>query len=127
MDHPAVQTSVTILGMADGYGEIVGVSRIVSLIKNDAGLVKAAQQMGKNSAVQKEANDLIQRFLSGNSNPGIGSKNLFGDINYLRGKNGARVFYRIKDGTMEILGKADKKVEQALRSSGWVKLKKIVS
>lgn len=45
-------------------------------------------------------------------NQGKGSKNLFKDINYLRGDNGARVFFRqTKDG-IEILSKASKANEQ---------------
>lgn len=89
-----------------------GTRKVESLIKNDPGLVKAAEEMAKNQAVQKEANNLINQFLNGNSNPGLGSKNLFKDISYLRGRNGARVFYRIKNGVMEILGKSSKANEQ---------------
>jgi len=83
-----------------------------SLIKNSSALVNYAQQMGRNSAVQKEADSLIAKYLEGNTNPGLGTKNLFADIFYLRGRDGARVFYKINNGTMEILAKADKSVEQ---------------
>ena len=62
--------------------------------------------------MQDEINSLVNEFLNGNSNPGIGSKNLFKDICYLRGRNGARVFYRITNGSMEILAKASKGNEQ---------------
>ncbi|MGB8344288.1 MAG: polymorphic toxin-type HINT domain-containing protein, partial [Ktedonobacteraceae bacterium] len=86
--------------------------QVRSLIHDDPGLVREAERMGNNQAVQREADDLMQRFLGGNTNPGLGSKNLFGDISYLRGRNGARVFYRMADDTMEILGKADKNNEQ---------------
>lgn len=89
-----------------------GTSNFKSFIDADPGLVKAAEEMGKNQAVQAEANKLIAEFLKGNTNPGIGSKNLFKGISYLRGKNGARIFYRIKDGVMEILGKSSKANEQ---------------
>lgn len=68
--------------------------------------------MGKNNAVQQEANELINKFLAGNANPGLGTKNLFGNINYLRGRDGARVFYRIINGSMEILAKSSKANEQ---------------
>mgnify|MGYP001489258503 CR=1 FL=1 len=84
------------------------ISGVRSLINQDKGLINAAEEMGKNQRVQQEANDLVQQFLNGNKNPGIGSKNLFKDINYLRGRNGARIFYRIQNGVMEILAKADK-------------------
>jgi len=88
------------------------ISGVRSLINQDKGLINAAEEMGKNQRVQQEANDLVQQFLNGNKNPGIGSKNLFKDINYLRGRNGARIFYRIQNGVMEILAKADKGNEQ---------------
>ena len=89
-------------------------TRAASLIKNETALVRAAQEMGKNPVVQKEADDLILRFLNGNTNPGIGSKNLVKDISYLRGKEGARIFYRMRDGEMQILAKANKANEDAV-------------
>ncbi|WP_217900043.1 polymorphic toxin-type HINT domain-containing protein [Paenibacillus herberti] len=87
---------------------------IFSSINKDKRLVRAAEEMGKDTTIQKEADELIAKFLEGNTNPGLGSKNLFGNINYLRGKNGARVFYRMNDGKMEILGKSNKANEQTV-------------
>ncbi|MGE7753334.1 hypothetical protein [Lysinibacillus fusiformis] len=87
---------------------------VTSSLKQDPRLVKAAEQMGKDKAIQQEADELIQKFISGNTNPGLGSKNLFGNVSYLRGRNGARVFYRMNDGKMEILGKSNKKNEQTV-------------
>lgn len=98
-------------GGAKGTGNTLSV---ISSIKKDPRLVKAAEQMGKNKAVQQEADDLIQKFLAGNTNPGLGSKNLFGNISYLRGRDGARVFYRMNNGKMEILGKSSKANEQTV-------------
>ena len=87
---------------------------VKSSIDKDPKLVKAAEKMGENQRVQQEANDLVNQFVNGNTNPGIGNKNLFGDVNYLRGKNGARVFFRnILDG-IEILAKADKSNEESV-------------
>ncbi len=54
----------------------------------------------------------MQEFSKGNTNPGIDTKNLFKDINYLRGSKGATAFYRIVNDVMEILGKASKANEQ---------------
>lgn len=88
--------------------------KIDSKIDRDPKLIKAAEQMGKDPKVQKEADELVQKFIEGNTNPGLGSKNLFGNINYLRGKNGARVFYRLNKGEMEILGKSNKANEQTV-------------
>ncbi|MNC06805.1 hypothetical protein D3C75_543280 [compost metagenome] len=104
-------TSAVFIGPLGGLGKA---GKAASLIKAEESLVKAAQQMGKNPVVQKEADDLIFRFLNGNTNPGIGSKYLVKDIYYLRGKEGARVFYRMKDGEMQILAKANKANEQTV-------------
>lgn len=61
---------------------------------------------------QREVDNLIYAFRNGNANPGIGTKHLSGNIYYLRGRNGARVFYRIVNGNIDILGKATKANEQ---------------
>jgi hypothetical protein len=87
---------------------------LTSSINKDPRLVKAAEEMGKNERVQQEADHLIEELLKGNENPGLGSKNLFKDISYLRGRNGARIFYRKTDTGYEILGKADKANEQVV-------------
>ncbi len=109
-DSAALQTmsESVFMGIMGGSG------KVRSLIKSEASLVKAAEQMSKNPAIQKEADDLIMKFLKGNTNPGIGSKNLMKDINYLRGKEGARVFYRMNNGEMQILAKANKANEQTV-------------
>lgn len=70
--------------------------------------------MGKNERIQSEANHLVNELMSGNTNPGIGSKSLFKDINYLRGRNGARVFFKQTSDGFEILAKANKANEQTV-------------
>jgi hypothetical protein len=75
-------------------------------------IIKQAEKAGENQQIQNEMNHLIYEFLNGNNNPGIGNKNLFKDICYLRGRNGGRVFYRIKNGGIEILAKSNKGNEQ---------------
>ena len=58
---------------------------------------------------------MIEQYLRGNTNPGIGTKHLAGDIFYLRGNRGARVFYRENaQGYMEILAKTDKSEETSV-------------
>lgn len=84
---------------------------IVSKIEKGSRLAKEAAVMGKNQDVQREVNHLINELSKGNFNPGTGTKNLFKDICYVRGKEGARVFYRIRNGVIEILGKANKNNE----------------
>ena len=86
--------------------------KITSNIKKDPRLIKAAEEMGKNQRIQQEANHLISELLKGSENPGIESKNLFKGISYLRGRNGARIFFRKNNNGYEIIGKADKSNEQ---------------
>ncbi len=81
---------------------------VTSLINESNSLIKAAEQAGSDQAVQREIDNLIQQYLSGNENPGMGTKHLVDDIFYLRGSNGARVFFRDANGVFEILGKASK-------------------
>ncbi|WP_202067746.1 hypothetical protein [Enterococcus sp. BWB1-3] len=82
--------------------------KVVSRIDESTRLVKEAEKMGKSEAAQKEADHLVSELLKGNTNLGIGYKNLFKDVIYIRGREGARVFYRIVNGEIEILGKANK-------------------
>ena len=83
---------------------------VKSSIKKSNALVKEANKLS--GRAQDEINDLVSSFIKGNNNPGLGSKHLAGNIYYLRGRNGGRVFYRMVDGTMDILGKATKSNEQ---------------
>ncbi|MBL1225704.1 hypothetical protein IW510_11335 [Enterococcus sp. BWR-S5] len=69
---------------------------------------REAEKMGKDQEVQREADRLVEQLAKGNVNPGKGNKNLFKDVCYLRGANGARVFFRKVDGVIEILGKSHK-------------------
>jgi hypothetical protein len=85
--------------------------KITSRIKDYGGLVRLAKESVKDQSVQKEINHLTEELYEGNANPGIGTRNLFGNISYLRGRNGGRVFYRPKPGGYEILAKASKDTE----------------
>ena len=87
--------------------------RVIGRMKEHDRLRRAAENLGE--AMQREADDLIEHYLRGNTNPGIGTKHLAGDIFYLRGRNGARVFYRENaEGYMEILAKTDKGEEASV-------------
>ncbi|WP_327404471.1 polymorphic toxin-type HINT domain-containing protein [Streptomyces sp. NBC_01288] len=80
-----------------------------SAIGDDSLLTKAAQQAGKNQAVQRDLDNLFSQLANGNMNPGIGSKALAGtDVTYARGANGGRLFFRNADGGVQIVGKSDK-------------------
>lgn len=81
--------------------------RLVGRIKDNPNLVREAENLSE--AAQREVDDLIERYLAGNKNPGTHNRNLEGNIRYLRGRNGGRVFFReTADGYMEVLGKSDK-------------------
>lgn len=66
--------------------------------------------MGKNQAAQKDVNNLIEQLSLGNGNPGRGNirvKNLK-NVSEARGRNKGRVYFREKDGKIEILAKSNK-------------------
>ncbi|MFE3109236.1 polymorphic toxin-type HINT domain-containing protein [Kitasatospora indigofera] len=91
-----------------------------SAIGDDALLTKAAEQAGKNQAVQRDLDNLFAQLSNGNMNPGRGNKALTGtDVSYARGTNGGRLFFRNVDGGIQIVGKSDKgnesKVMERLR------------
>ena len=85
------------------------VKEIVSKIKEDAGLVRAAKEACKNADVQKDINHLEEELAKGNYNPGIGRKPIGNGIIEHRGKNGGRVYIRESDSVIEILAKSGKK------------------
>ena len=87
--------------------------RVIGRIKESPRLVKEAESI--NEVAQREVDALLEQYLAGNTNPGIGTKALSGDIKYLRGHNGGRLFFRENaEGYLEILGKADKSNESAV-------------
>lgn len=88
---------------------------IRSLIHNDARLVREAERAGKSA--QQGIDQLTAQLANGNLNPGIGSKNLFGNISYARHRDGARVFFRVTgNDQVEILAKAVKSNESRVIS-----------
>ena len=86
-----------------------GKIKIVSRIKEDAGLVRAAKEACKNADVQKDVNHLEEQLTNGNDNPGIGRKPICKDVIEHRGKNGGRLYVRESDSVIEILAKSGKK------------------
>jgi hypothetical protein len=83
---------------------------IASKIGGDKVLSKLAAEVG--GVGQKGIDGLTAQLAKGNLNPGIGTKQLFGDILYARSRDGARVFFRQRQNGIEIVGKASKKNEQ---------------
>jgi hypothetical protein len=83
---------------------------IVYKIKENPALVREAKTMGKDQAAQKDVNHLIEQLSLGNENPGIGNRRVKGlkNVSEARGRNEGRVYFREKDGKIEILAKSNK-------------------
>jgi len=77
---------------------------IVYRIKENPALVREAERMGKDQSAQKDVNNLIEQLSLGNDNPGIGNRRVKGLKNVSEG----RVYFREKDGKIEILAKSNK-------------------
>ncbi|HKU76282.1 MAG TPA: discoidin domain-containing protein [Pyrinomonadaceae bacterium] len=86
--------------------------RIVSRIGEDKRIVKLAEEAGR--SVQQSIDHLTSQLAAGNFNPGLGTRNLFGNISYARTRDGARVFFRRVGEQIEILAKSNKKNEPAV-------------
>ena len=82
---------------------------IVSRIKEDAGLVRAAQEVYKNADVQKDVNNLEEQLAKGNENPAISRKSIYKGVVEHRGKSGGRFYVQESDDVIEILAKSGKK------------------
>lgn len=83
---------------------------IVYKIKENPALIREAERMGKDQAVQKDVNHLIEQLSLGNENPGIGNQRVKGlkNVSEARGRNEGRVYFRQKNGKIEILAKSNK-------------------
>jgi hypothetical protein len=86
-----------------------GPTRLTSAIGGDKTLVRMAEDAGR--SVQAGIDSLTKQLAQGNFNPGLGTKNLFGNVFYARARDGARVFFRQVGDTIEILAKASKNNE----------------
>jgi hypothetical protein len=58
--------------------------------------------------IQRDLNGLIEQLRLGNESPGIGTKTLFKGVKEARARSGARVYFRKKNGKIEILAKSNK-------------------
>ena len=88
---------------------VTHVTGVLSSIGKDAALSGLAREAG--SSVQGSLDRLTTQLARGNLNPGIGTKNLFGNVFYARARDGARVFFRRAWSRIEILAKASKENE----------------
>ena len=87
-----------------------GKIEIVYRIKENSALIREAERMGKYQAAQKDVNNLIEQLSLGNDNPGIGNRRVknLKNVSEARGRNEGRVYFREKDGKIEILAKSNK-------------------
>lgn len=83
--------------------------RLVYRIKEDPGLVRAAETACKDRDVQNGTNHLIDELAKGNPNPGIGNVPLGNGLTEYRHKKAGRVIARKRGTVIEILGKSGKK------------------
>lgn len=83
---------------------------VVSRINESRALIREAERMGKDQAAQKDVNNLIEQLALGNKSPGIGNRRVKGlkNVSEARGRNEGRVYFREKDGNIEILAKSNK-------------------
>ena len=87
-----------------------GKIEIVYRIKENSALIREAERMGKDQAAQKDVNNLIEQLSLGNRNPGIGNRRVknLKNVSGACGRNEGRVYFREKDGKIEILAKSNK-------------------
>ncbi len=83
--------------------------KMISRVKEDPLLLRVARNIGKNPVIRKEINHLMNELYKGNTNPGLGTKYVDSNIREMRGRNGARVYYKMNSfGDYEVLGYSDK-------------------
>jgi hypothetical protein len=85
-----------------------------SSIKQYPNLIRFAKEACRDQRVQQEMNHLIFELSKNNLECGLGSPVSIGTkgIFYLRGRNGARLFYRQTKNGYDIVGKASKNNEE---------------
>ena len=81
---------------------------VLSRIKEDSGLVRAAKEACQDREVQDGINHLIDELAKGNPNPGIGNVPIGNGLTEYRHKRGGRVVARRQGNFIEILGKSGK-------------------
>ena len=81
---------------------------IIYRIKEDPGLVRAAESACKDLAVQAGINHLIDELAKGNSNPGTSNVPIGKGLTEYRHRKAGRVIARRRGNVIEILGKSGK-------------------
>ena len=88
--------------------------KLKSRIKENPRLAKEAEKAGKDIKIQKDLDALTAKLGEGNLNPGIGTKPIGKGISEARSRDGARVYFRVVKGAVEILGKSSKANQDAV-------------
>jgi hypothetical protein len=78
-------------------------------IKEDKGLIRAAEEACRNEKVQRDLNDLEEKLANGNDNPRTHKKYLGNNVWEHRGRKGGRLYTREIDNNIDILAKSGKK------------------
>ena len=78
-------------------------------IKEDKGLIRAAEKAGQNKKVQRDLNHLEEKLAKGHDNPGIHKKYLGNNVWEHRARGGGRLYTREIGDKVEILAKSGKK------------------
>lgn len=91
-----------------GKGDLEKRIKITSSINHNPALVRSAIEATKNETIQREMNHLMVELSKGNIAAGLGRPGHIEGTNifYLRGSEGARLFYRQTDYGYDVVGKA---------------------
>lgn len=79
---------------------------VKSLLKESSLLMREAEKAGK--SVQRSLDHLVQRLNMGDLSPGLHSKPIGNGVSEARARDGARVYFRVVNDVIEILGKSTK-------------------
>lgn len=92
-----------------GKGTLEEKIKVTSSIDKDPALVRLAARATRNETIQRDMDHLLVELQKGNLTPGFGRPgHVEGtDIFYLRGSEGARLFYRQTAYGYEVVGKAN--------------------
>jgi len=85
-------------------------AKVIDQMKDSKGLMREAEVAKKNQKVKNDIDRLLQRLVTGDQNPGIGTRRLQG-VDYVleaRAKSGARVYYRKKGDDIVLLAISNK-------------------
>lgn len=100
----------SIILFATAYSELESIT-LSSAIKKSSSILRLTQDAVRNKTIERELNHLVKELSKGNFEAGLGYPGHVGgtDVFYMRGRNGARVYYhKIGDNNYEIVAKSAK-------------------